>query len=149
MTNPADPSDQITAFGIQRRAADWARLPVCVVDEAELRRRIRDGVKAEVALTSRRIETEDRRISQVPFTERDAALCRPDPPKNHGRGTKKLSRYIGVSKRQGGWYAQIKPPGARKPVYLGAAPDEISAAVLYDQAARKHGRRLNFPGGKP
>lgn len=142
---PINADTPLKAWGVAKKVAEWARSPVCQVGIDELCRRLNDGMSAEVAIASPVLPTrptpEPTPLSKIPFAERPA-----EAPKRV-RG-KKLSRYIGVSKRQGKWYAQVRLTRFNVK-YLGEFPNEMAAALAYDAAAKPLGKRLNFPGRKP
>jgi hypothetical protein len=134
----------LTAWGVQKTYAEWAKSPQCFVDEQELRHRIKAGIRPEVAITSPLLPApRDRRIEQRPYEERLTELTNPGP-----KNKKRHSRYIGVSKRGSMWYAQIRVT-PYKVQYLGDFLDEIAAAVAYDVAAAKLGKKMNFPTNRP
>lgn len=129
----------LRAWGVTKKVADWARSPQCQVDVDELVRRLTAGLDAEVAITSPMLPPakEPPPLSKIPFAERPAA----PPPRKSNK--KRHSQYLGVSKRAGQWYAQIR--AGFKVKFLGEHPNEIAAALAYDVEARKLGKPLNFP----
>jgi hypothetical protein len=134
----------LVAWGVQKTYAEWARSPQCFVDEQELRRRIKAGMRPEAAITSPLPPAQhDRRIEKLPYDERLKELTNPGP-----KNRKRHSRYIGVSKRGSMWFAQIRIT-PYKVQYLGDFLDEVAAAMAYDAEAVKLGKRLNFPANRP
>lgn len=138
-----DSNSRITASGATRRAGEWASLPQCPVDEATLLRRLNAGVPAERAIFSASLPEEREKqtggqssASQV----NDRPTADPEPKRGKWR-----SKYIGVSKRHGVWFAQVRI-SRTKVQYLGRFDTEAEAAIAYDFAARPLGKPLNFPG---
>lgn len=139
----------ITAFGVSRKSSEWAKLPVCVVNEIELIRRIGLGVEPEVAITHIHVaaaagQSPNQKIRA--YLDREATLRSTPRITGQGQGTKKHSRFLGVSRRKGSLYfAQIRI-SRDKVKYLGEFNTEVEAAVAYDLYAIKMGKRnRNFP----
>lgn len=138
----------ITAFGVSRKSSEWAKLPVCVVSEVELIRRIGLGVQPEVAITNITVPnlagSSDKHEATTYETRNEEG--RPARFSGHGQGKKKHSMFTGVTRRKAGlYYAQIRV-SREKVKHLGEFNTEIEAAVAYDLHAIKIGKRnRNFP----
>lgn len=134
---------RVSAFGTARTAFEWSRLPQCAVDLDLLLLRLNSGVSPERSITSISLPEDDPEV-----VEKTAELQKQMEvePYKHPGGVKRHSRYIGVSKKAGYWYAQIRATRNRVQ-YLGKFKTEFEAALAYDEAARKLGKKLNFPGG--
>lgn len=140
-------TDHLAAYGKSMPLAAWAKLPLCRVDETELRRRIGEGWSPEEALTlPRGTPPGDRRQMATGFPkEYESRLPEFERGlKPQGETFKRHSKFIGVSKRKNGtFYAQIRN-GRDTVEYLGDFAVEVEAAIAYDKRATELGKRLNF-----
>lgn len=121
----------LVAWGVQKTFAEWARSPQSRVTEQELRARIKAGMSPEAAIATKVV---------APRVEQRTLRAGPKNRKRH-------SSYVGVTKRGGLFVAQIRVT-PYKVQYLGDFVDEIAAALAYDAAAAKLGKRLNFPANR-